>query len=41
VLLTGDTASERVKDARASGFRLLSKPVTFDRIKAAVDAAAR
>lgn len=41
VLLTGDTASERVKDARASGFRLLSKPVTFDRIKAAVDDAAR
>jgi uncharacterized protein YdiU (UPF0061 family) len=36
-----DPASARVTDARASGFRLLSKPVTFDRIKAAVDAAAR
>jgi two-component system CheB/CheR fusion protein len=40
LLLTGDTASERLKEAQASGFRLLSKPVGIEQITAAVDAAA-
>ena len=34
VIITGDTAPERIKEAKASGFELLHKPVTGGKLRA-------
>ena len=36
ILLTGDTAADRIREARASGYPLLHKPVPHGRLRAAV-----
>jgi len=38
ILLTGDTSPERLREARASGFRLLHKPVGIAELRAAIEA---
>jgi signal transduction histidine kinase/CheY-like chemotaxis protein len=37
MLITGDTAPDRIKEAQASGYRLLHKPVANDKLRAAID----
>ena len=39
ILVTGDTAPERIRESRDSGFALLHKPVAPARLRAAIDAA--
>jgi two-component system, sensor histidine kinase len=36
MLITGDTAPDRIKEARASGYLLLHKPVTNEVLHAAI-----
>jgi hypothetical protein len=36
VLITGDTAPDRIREARAAGLRLLYKPVTLNDLIAAL-----
>jgi two-component system CheB/CheR fusion protein len=38
ILLTGDTSPERLREARASGFRLLHKPVGIAELRATIEA---
>jgi two-component system, sensor histidine kinase len=37
MLITGDTAPDRIKEAQASGYLLLHKPVPNDRLRAAIE----
>jgi CheY-like chemotaxis protein len=37
MLITGDTAPDRIKEAQASGYRLLHKPVANDKLRAAIE----
>jgi signal transduction histidine kinase/CheY-like chemotaxis protein len=41
LLITGDTAPDRLKEARASGFRLLHKPLPAEQLRAAINATVR
>ena len=34
VLITGDTAPDRLREAQASGYRLLHKPVATEKLRA-------
>ena len=36
ILITGDTAPDRIAEARASGFALLHKPLSNSRLRAAI-----
>jgi two-component system, sensor histidine kinase len=36
MLITGDTAPDRIKEAQASGYLLLHKPVPNSRLRAAI-----
>jgi CheY-like chemotaxis protein len=38
MLITGDTAPDRLLEARSSGFLLLHKPVSADKLQLAIDA---
>lgn len=40
VILTGDTAAERVAEAHRSGFSIVHKPLTADRLRQVIDLAA-
>ena len=37
MLITGDTAPDRLKEAQASGYLLLHKPVANDRLREAIE----
>jgi two-component system, sensor histidine kinase len=37
MLITGDTAPDRLKEAQASGYLLLHKPVPNDRLREAIE----
>jgi signal transduction histidine kinase/ActR/RegA family two-component response regulator len=41
LLITGDTAPDRLKEARASGFQLLHKPLPADELRRAINAIVR
>jgi CheY-like chemotaxis protein len=41
LLITGDTAPDRLKEARASGFQLLHKPLPADELRRAINAMVR